>query len=190
MRVVSGAIPVFDAPVDVTVDIPGSKSIANRALLCAALAGDGTTVANVPDGDDSAAMIHGLRALGVDIEESGDASFRFASALDPASPRYARIDAGLAGTTSRFLTALCALRSTPAIIDGQAALRGRPMADLHDALSALGAHVNPLGRPGTCLSRLPPVVCAAVRSRFPAQCPVSSPQRCCWSRRTCGAVCV
>ena len=148
MRAVSGAIPVFDVPVNATVEVPGSKSIANRALVCAALAGGGTTVANVPDGDDSVAMIHGLRALGVDIEDLGNASFRFASAFDPASTHYARIDAGLAGTTSRFLTALCSLRSTPAIIDGQAALRSRPMADLHDALSTLGAHVNPIGEPG------------------------------------------
>jgi 3-phosphoshikimate 1-carboxyvinyltransferase len=34
------------------------------------------------------------------------------------------------------------------VIDGGEALRGRPMADLHDALAALGAHVNPLGQSG------------------------------------------
>lgn len=148
MRVVSGAIPVFDVPVNATVEVPGSKSIANRALICAALAGDGTTVSNVPDGDDSVAMIRGLRALGVETDDLGGGSVRFSSSLDRSSSRYARIDAGLAGTTSRFLTALCALRSTPAVIDGKAALRGRPMADLHDALAALGAHVNPIEEPG------------------------------------------
>lgn len=148
MTRVPSVLSVFDVPVNATVEVPGSKSIANRALVCAALAGGGSTVANVPDGDDSIAMIRGLRDLGVTVEDSGDGSFRFVSSFDPTSSRYVRIDAGLAGTTSRFLTALCALRDTPAIIDGRAALRGRPMADLHDALVALGAHVNPIGDPG------------------------------------------
>lgn len=148
MTRVSGGLPVFDVTLNATVEVPGSKSIANRALVCAALAGDGTSISNVPGGDDSVAMIHGLRALGVDIEDLGGGAYRFLTALDVDSTRYARIDAGLAGTTSRFLTALCALRSTAAIIDGGQALRGRPMADLHDALVKLGAHVNPIGDPG------------------------------------------
>lgn len=148
MTIVSGEIPVFDVPVDATVEVPGSKSIANRALVCAALAGDGATVTNVPDGDDSIAMIHGLRALGVEIEDLGGGSFRFVTGLDLDSSRHARIDAGLAGTTSRFLTAVCTLRATPSIIDGGEALRLRPMADLHEALTALGAHVNPLDQAG------------------------------------------
>lgn len=144
----SHVIDVFDGPIDCTVAVPGSKSIANRALVCAALAGDGTTVANVPDGDDSVAMVHGLRALGVEVVETDEGFRRFDTALDPELDRFARVDAGLAGTTSRFLTAVCALRRRGAIIDGGAALRGRPMSDLHDALAALGAHVNPLERPG------------------------------------------
>lgn len=137
-------IPVFDGPIDVTVEVPGSKSIANRALLCAALAGGDSMVTNVPDGDDSVAMVHGLRDIGIAVDSPDVGAYRFASGLDLSSSRYARIDAGLAGTTSRFLTALCALRTTPSIIDGGDALRRRPMADLHNALAALGAHVNPL----------------------------------------------
>ena len=148
MKGVTSVIEVFDSPIDCTVVVPGSKSIANRALVCAAFAGEGTTVANVPDGDDSVAMMQGLRALGVDISEAGDGIFRFGSAIDIESARFARVDAGLAGTTSRFLTAVCALRAGGAIVDGAAALRGRPMADLHDALEALGAHVNPIDARG------------------------------------------
>ena len=99
-------LPVITAPVNCTVAVPGSKSIANRALVCAALAGGGTELSNVPDGDDSTAMIHGLRALGVDIVGSDNGTLRFESALDLSSERFVRVDARLAGTTSRFLTAL------------------------------------------------------------------------------------
>jgi len=148
VTVVSSVLEVFDSLIDCTVAIPGSKSIANRALVCAAFAGEGTTVTNVPDGDDSVAMVHGLRALGASVVEVADGEFRFDSALDIDSTRFARVDAGLAGTTSRFLTAVGALRAGGSIIDGGAALRGRPMADLHDALAALGAHVNPIDKGG------------------------------------------
>lgn len=144
----SSVIEVCDSPIYCTVAVPGSKSIANRALVCAAFAGEGTTVTNVPDGDDSIAMVRGLRALGVGVVEVGDGEFRFESALDFDSTRFSRIDAALAGTTSRFLTAVGALRVGGTIIDGGPALRGRPMADLHDALEALGAHVNPIDERG------------------------------------------
>ncbi|MFM7744647.1 MAG: 3-phosphoshikimate 1-carboxyvinyltransferase, partial [Actinomycetota bacterium] len=144
----SSVLEVFDSLIDCTVAIPGSKSIANRALVCAAFAGEGTTVTNVSDGDDSVAMVRGLRALGATVVEVADGEFRFDSALDIDSTRFARVDAGLAGTTSRFLTAVGALRAGGTIIDGGGALRGRPMADLHDALAALGAHVNPIDKGG------------------------------------------
>lgn len=148
MIVIARDIDVFGAPVDCTVAVPGSKSIANRALVCAAFAGGGTIVSNVPDGDDSVAMVRGLRSLGVEVVDNGDGVVRFDSGLDLELSGAVRVEAGLAGTTSRFLTAVCALRSAGAVIDGGEALRGRPMADLHDALAALGAHVNPLGQSG------------------------------------------
>ena len=145
---VSGVLQTARGSLDCTVAVPGSKSVANRALICAALAGQGAVVTNVPDGDDSTAMVHGLREFGVDVDSSQPGEFTFGSPLDLRSSRYVRIDAGLAGTTSRFLTALAALRDTPAVIDGGAALRRRPMGDLHEALQRLGAHVNPLGETG------------------------------------------
>lgn len=137
-------VPVIAGPIDCTVAVPGSKSIANRALVCAALAGAGSEITNIPDGDDSIAMVRGLRDLGLVVEEPAAGTLRFASGLDFGSSRPVHVDAALAGTTSRFLTAMCALRIGPTVIDGGDALRRRPMADLHEALSVLGAHVNPL----------------------------------------------
>ena len=52
------------------------------------------------------------------------------------------LDAGLAGTTSRFVTAVAALAGAPVTIDGAPPLRRRPMGPLHDALRALGADVR------------------------------------------------
>lgn len=129
-------------PVDAVVRVPGSKSVANRALLCAALADSGTSrVTNVPGGDDCEAMLAALRAtgcIGVDGAVTGG--------IFPGSVQT--LDAGLAGTTSRFLTAAAVLSGGGIVIDGGEPLRRRPMADLQDALKRLGAMVESLGDPG------------------------------------------
>ncbi len=122
------------------VEVPGSKSIANRALICAALAGAGSRITNVPDGDDTVAMLEALRILGVAISQDGG-NVSFTSALDLENAEELSVHAALAGTSSRFLTALGALRKGNTLIDGFEALRQRPMQDLHVALQQLGATV-------------------------------------------------
>jgi 3-phosphoshikimate 1-carboxyvinyltransferase len=130
-----------------TVYVPGSKSVANRALVCAALASGTTVLDNLPDGDDTEAMLDCLEALGLDVTreigratiDGGVARFKAGSATLPAR---------LAGTTSRFITAVAALGRGAYTIDGLAPLRRRPMADLHDALRSMGASVTALADEG------------------------------------------
>lgn len=129
------------APVDTTVAVPGSKSIANRALVCAALADGTTELTNVPDGDDTIAMLACLRALGLGAELRRDRVTLTGGGGARTEP--AVLHAALAGTTSRFVTALAALGSAPITIDGHPPLRRRPFAPLHDALTQLGVHVAP-----------------------------------------------
>ena len=127
-------------PIDSVVGVPGSKSIANRALILGALADGETVIKNVPDGDDTQAMIDALIALGIEINRAkSDVTILGPINLDDSSPVV--LDARLAGTTSRFLTAVGALRSGPTTIDGGASLRSRPNADLRKCLSAVGAKV-------------------------------------------------
>ena len=131
-------LPTAHGPIRATIAVPGSKSIANRALVCAALAAGRSTIEHVAPGDDTVAMIGGLRALGTNITVSGATVMVDGGALRGG----ATIDARLAGTTSRFLTALAALSLEPTVVDGGDALRRRPMAELHDSLRSLGADVR------------------------------------------------
>jgi 3-phosphoshikimate 1-carboxyvinyltransferase len=132
----------LDRPVDAVVAVPGSKSIANRALVCAALAPGTSELTNVPDGDDTAAMLAGLGAMGAAIHaESG--RVRVGGIGDPGRIGNVDVHAALAGTTSRFLTALAALGRDPVTIDGLPALRRRQFGPLHDALVQLGVRVTP-----------------------------------------------
>lgn len=133
-------------PIDVTVEIPGSKSVANRALVCAALARGRSEIHGLPTGDDTVAMIDGLGRLGTGIEFHGSVATVDGRGAEIAGG--ASIDARLAGTTSRFLTAVAALGVESTRIDGETALRRRPMGVLHDALTRLGARVEAEGESG------------------------------------------
>lgn len=134
-------VPTLTGPVDATVTVPGSKSIANRVLVCAALADGPSAVANVPGGDDTRAMLACLRELGLDVELDADRVAVNGVGTDwPSQP--ATLFAGLAGTTSRFVTALAALGSSPITVDGHPPLRARPFGPLHEALRQLGVDVT------------------------------------------------
>ena len=129
------------------VHVPGSKSISNRALICAALANSQSVITNPAPGDDTQAMLDGLRKLGVSILRDGD-SVRINGGLDLESTTVVELQTRLAGTTSRFLTALASLRHGATTIDGDAPLRTRPMGRLHAALRMLGATVVSSGAEG------------------------------------------
>ena len=126
---------------DATVRVPGSRSLTNRALVCAALADGESRLQGWVDCDDTRAMIAGLGRLGVEIEErDGDLAVhgmggRFAIPLHP-------VDCGASGTTMRFLTACAALAPGRVVLDGTPRMRERPIQDLADALQSLGARVK------------------------------------------------
>ncbi len=132
-------------PVDTHISVPGSKSIANRALVCAMLAEGTSTISGLPDGDDTQVLVDALSETKC-LFQVGDTSVSINGGSASRLPTI--IDARLAGTTSRFVTAIAALSDATTIIDGQDALRGRPMSDLHDALRTLGAEVTALGELG------------------------------------------
>ena len=142
-------LEVASAPIRATVNVPGSKSIANRALVCAALADGVSHVRGCPDGDDTRAMIDGLTRLGATIVHQPDGGFTV-SGHGGRIRGGVEVDALLAGTTSRFLTAVAALGSESSVVTGAERLRARPMAALHESLSRLGARVEALGEAG-CL---------------------------------------
>ena len=134
-----------DTDLDAVVRVPGSKSVANRAIICAMLAKGESTIRGVPDGDDTAVLLNVLREV-KRIQQLSQDSYMIAG--DPHGQLPNIVDAQLAGTSSRFLTAVAALSPDTHIIDGEAPLRSRPMLDLHEGLIALGADVIALGATG------------------------------------------
>jgi 3-phosphoshikimate 1-carboxyvinyltransferase len=136
-------------PLAATVRPPGSRSLANRALLAAALARGTSVVRNVTPSDDTDAMRLGLQSLGVVLERDGaEDDWRILGVDGRLVPVTGAIDVRASGTTARFLTAAATLARTPVVLDGTKRMRERPIADLAAALGALGARVDVLGAGG------------------------------------------
>ena len=157
----AGAPPVLEieplaAPPDAVVRLPGSKSITNRAVLCAALADGETRIEGALFADDTEAMFDALRALGADLDLDPDAetvTVRGAGGLPGRDGAAAPggevvIDARMSGTTSRFLAPVAAAGDRPVVIDGHPQLRNRPFGDLVEGLRRLGVEVEAPDGPG------------------------------------------
>ncbi|PDH31120.1 MAG: 3-phosphoshikimate 1-carboxyvinyltransferase [Puniceicoccaceae bacterium MED-G30] len=128
-------------PIDASLSLPGSKSITNRALILAALAEGETTLEGALFSRDTQIMVQALRQLGFRCEEDAEnhrITLRGEGGHIP--EKSAKIDVGNAGTAARFLTAFLALQPGGVYhLDGDDAMRQRPMAGLIEALRTLHA---------------------------------------------------
>ena len=144
-------IEPIPGPLDAVVTLPGSKSITNRALVCAALADGTSTLTGVLHADDTEAMAEGLRALGATVQADWPAS-RIVVEGTSATPSadIAFVDARLSGTTARFLLPVCGLGVGLRRLDAANRMRERPMREAIAAVRALGGDVREVGAAG-CL---------------------------------------
>lgn len=126
-------------PVDGVSRPPGSKSITNRALVCAALARGVSLLEGVLDSDDTRVMAAGLASLGFAITADWDRGVvRVTGAGGSVPAAEATIDCRASGTTMRFLAAVCGLGRGHYRLDGTPRMRQRPIGDLVEPLAALG----------------------------------------------------
>lgn len=155
-------------PFEVEVRLPGSKSVTNRALLLAALAsGESTLTGALLEADDARVMIEALRALGATIEVlDADAGIVRVVGRSGRLRGNCTLNLNNAGTATRFLTAAAILADGPVVIDGNEAMRGRPIGELAGLLRELGARVDELGEPGRVPLRVHPIERASGRSEL------------------------
>lgn len=124
-------------PVAARVDLPGSKSLTNRALVLAALADGPGVVRRALRSRDTELMATALRRLGARIDSTGT---DWQVCPGPITAGDA-IDCGLAGTVMRFVPPVAALADGPVMFDGDPHARTRPMAEVLGALRALGVDI-------------------------------------------------
>ncbi|EMD9041013.1 3-phosphoshikimate 1-carboxyvinyltransferase [Salmonella enterica] len=132
------------ARVDGAINLPGSKSVSNRALLLAALACGKTVLTNLLDSDDVRHMLNALSALGINYTLSADRTrcditgnggpLRASGALE--------LFLGNAGTVMRPLAAALCLGQNEIVLTGEPRMKERPIGHLVDSLSQGGANID------------------------------------------------
>ncbi|EJB6864989.1 3-phosphoshikimate 1-carboxyvinyltransferase [Salmonella enterica] len=132
------------ARVDGAINLPGSKSVSNRALLLAALACGKTVLTNLLDSDDIRHMLNALSALGINYTLSADRTrcditgnggpLRASGALE--------LFLGNAGTAMRPLAAALCLGQNEIVLTGEPRMKERPIGHLVDSLRQGGANID------------------------------------------------
>ena len=131
----------------IEADVPGSKSITNRALLLATLAQGTSTLRGVLFSDDSRHFLKCVQDLGFETavdEGARTVTVKGAGGAVPLSEASQHV--GSAGTAARFLTAFLGLSQGVYHMDSSEQMRRRPMAPLLDSLKELGCEVLYEGR--------------------------------------------
>ncbi|PKG39659.1 3-phosphoshikimate 1-carboxyvinyltransferase [Psychromonas sp. Urea-02u-13] len=134
------------AKVDGEINLPGSKSLSNRALLLAALAKGTTTLTNLLDSDDIRHMLNALKKLGVNYQLSDDKKTCVVEGLGRAfnTTELGSLELflGNAGTAMRPLCAALCLGQGEYVLTGEPRMFERPIGSLVEALQQAGAEIT------------------------------------------------
>lgn len=127
-----------------TINLPGSKSVSNRALLLAAMATGTTRLVNLLDSDDIKHMLSALKALGVKYQLSHNHTICEIEGLGHPLKADSALELflGNAGTAMRPLTASLCLFENDIILTGEPRMKERPIGHLVEALRQGGAKID------------------------------------------------
>jgi 3-phosphoshikimate 1-carboxyvinyltransferase len=135
------------------LQVPGSKSLTQRALVAAALAEGESCIRGALIAEDTRHLMAGLQQLGAHIEPVAS-GIKVTGTGGAIAGRGREIFLGNNGTALRFLTALVCLGRGSYILTGESRLRERPVGPLVDALQEMGVEI-------TCRNNCPPVTVSA-----------------------------
>lgn len=131
---------------DIVAEVPGSKSMTNRALLLAAMADGTSRLCGAAFSEDSVHFLKALESLGFNVTSDEQKSCVVIEGHGGKIPnKNAELYVGSAGTAARFLTAFTAMGDGEYLLDSSDQMRKRPMRELLEALESLGAKFTWLG---------------------------------------------
>jgi len=124
---------------DSEITVPGSKYIANRVLLLAALANGASKIKNVPDNEDISAAIGALKKFNIEIkiDKKNKEVIINGSNGNVAAPNE-KIDVRNSGTLMRLITGFASLAEGKTTITGSKRIKQRPIKELLMSLNDLG----------------------------------------------------
>ena len=126
------------------VNLPGSKSLSNRALLLAALAQGTTKITNLLESDDTRHMLNALKQLGIKytLSENKTECTVIGNAGAIHSEKLQELFLGNAGTAMRPLCAALCLGTGDYLLTGEPRMKERPIGHLVDALREAGVKIS------------------------------------------------
>jgi 3-phosphoshikimate 1-carboxyvinyltransferase len=122
--------------------LPGDKSISHRYALIAAVADGNSTIRNFSSGADCRSTLSCIRALGIDMDQSGSEVTIHGRGLDGLRASASELDAGNSGSTMRMLSGILAGQPFASRMVGDASLSRRPMDRIMKPLAEMGASIQ------------------------------------------------
>ena len=128
---------------DVTLTVPGDKSVSHRAVMLGSIAEGQTRISGFLAGDDCLATMRAFGAMGVDIEQPS-ATELLVHGAGPDGLRAPAdvLDLGNSGTAMRLMAGLMAGQAFGTTLAGDDSLNGRPMRRVIKPLEAMGASIT------------------------------------------------
>ena len=143
---VDTTVDVAKAPFRKTINVPTSKSYANRLLILAALESKGATIENIPASTDVLSMLEAFAQIGLKVEKLDEEKyfikgpFPIVEYSEAGTPLY--LETGDGGTTNRFLIPLLARGVRRYRLRASSHMKSRPMEELEIALTQMGVSVK------------------------------------------------
>lgn len=125
-----------------TVELPADKSIAHRSALFSAISDGSSRIVGFPTAADPQSTLSCVRALGIRVEQDGDALVVHGEGLHGLKAPSGPLDCGNSGTTMRLLSGILAGQSFDSTLVGDASLSVRPMGRIMNPLREMGASID------------------------------------------------
>jgi 3-phosphoshikimate 1-carboxyvinyltransferase len=125
-----------------SITLPGDKSISHRYALISAIAEGSSRIRNYSTGADCHSTLGCVRALGIQVEESGTDVTVHGRGLDGLRVPSTDLDAGNSGSTIRMISGILAAQPFRSRIFGDASLSRRPMQRIMRPLAQMGARIH------------------------------------------------
>lgn len=126
-----------------TVKIPASKSLAHRAVICAALSCGTSHLTNLTQSNDIRATLDGMTALGASFEQTAEDSFTIHGVGFPTADEPLTVDCGESGSTLRFFIPIFSLCGKKVRFICHGRLAARPQTVYQEIFSAIGVDFAP-----------------------------------------------
>lgn len=133
------SITITPSKLNGRIEIPSSKSLCHRAIICAAMAKGKSILSNIDDSDDIQTTLAAVKALGADVKQIGSKTYSIDGTNTFKNTETVKIDCKGSGSTLRFLIPLAFSNNTDVIFTGRERIAKRslkPYTDIFDKCNA------------------------------------------------------